>query len=115
MFFFSLALFVVASWSAPWWLAGGIGFAMGSLREMNAREALHFSSACGVAWAALAYVQDGRNFGLISRRVGGLFNLPHFSIVFLLMAILGFVTAFLGLQAGLALRGLFKAPTNSQT
>lgn len=113
MFFFSLALFLAASWTAPWWVAGVIGFAMGALREMTYKESLHFSSACALAWASLSYVHDGRNFGLISARVGGLLGLPHFSIVFLIMGLIGFVTVFLCLQSGQALRRLFKAPTNS--
>lgn len=113
MFFFSLALFLLVSWTSPWWVVGIIGFAMGLLREMNFKESFHFSSACALAWAALAYVNDGRNFGLISSRVGGLLSLPYSSLVFLIMAVLGFVTVFLCLQSGLALRGLFKAPTNS--
>jgi len=88
---------------------------MGSLREMNWREALHFSSACGLAWAALAYVHDGRNFGLVSRRLGGLLQLPHPSLVFLIMGLLGLVTVFLCLQSGQAVRGLLKSPTKSET
>lgn len=114
MFFFSLAVFLVSAWSTPWWVAALIGLVMGMARENTWRESIQFSSACALAWAALAYVNDGRNFGLISKRVGGLLNLPHFSLLFVIMAVIGFMTVFLSLQSGQALRGLFSGSKRRQ-
>ncbi|MBX3022342.1 MAG: hypothetical protein KF799_11770 [Bdellovibrionales bacterium] len=113
MFFFSLAIFAALSWNLPWWWAGVFGFAMGAVRPMGWREGLAFCSAAAVAWAALAYVQDGRNFGLISQRMSGLIGLPHPLLIFALMAGLGFLTVFFCLQSGQVVRGLFSMATKT--
>jgi hypothetical protein len=112
MFFFSLTLFLIATWCAPWWMCGLIGFAAGFLRPGFTMRRLQLSVASGLAWAALAYVQDGRNFGLVSRRLGGLMHLPHPLLIFVIMAVLGFVTVLLAAQSGASLRRLINPSTD---
>jgi hypothetical protein len=62
--------------------------------------------AAAIAWAALAYLKDGHSHGLISQRMSGLFNLPAAPLIFLVMAALGAMTAFLFFKAGSSMRGV---------
>lgn len=116
MFFVGLAIFGFTAWCLPWWATAAAAFALGALVDgiLRAyRATFTLSFAAGLVWAALAYVQDGRMVGLVSRRLGGLFSLPHPMWMFAVMMVIGFVTVFLGLRSGLAARGLLNAVTNS--
>ena len=107
MFFFSLALFLAVSWTLPWWVSALAGLVLGLNRVPGWKDSLTFSSGAGLAWAALSYVQDGRNYGLISRRLAGMFSLPSPLLVYVVMGLLGFVTVFLCSQSGAAMRRMF--------
>lgn len=108
MFFFSLAVFLLASWTLPWWGLALAAAVLGGLRPTGWCSDLQRGGAAALAWAALAYVQDGRNFGQVSRRLAGLFHLPRPALIFVVMALLAFVTAVLCAHAGAVLAGTFK-------
>jgi hypothetical protein len=108
MIFAALGLFLLATWFLPWWSAALIGFALGWLSaNWNMRWlAPQVASAAALSWMALAYVQDGRSYGLISQRMAGVFGLPSAQLIFVLQGFLGFVTALLAFKSAKALRQL---------
>jgi hypothetical protein len=97
------------SWLFPWWGLALAAAILGGLRPAGRKSDSQLGAAAAVAWAALAYVQDGRDFGQISRRLAGLFHLPGPALIFAVMALAAFVTAFLCARAGAVLGDLFKA------
>lgn len=111
MFFFCLALFLALGWLAPWWAAALAALALGWARPASPREIFQLGGASALAWAALAYIKDGRNFGLISQRLAGMFNLPHPLLVYVCMGLIAFATVVLCAQAGASLRLLLTSDT----
>ena len=109
MFFFSLGLFSLAIWFLPWWGLGVTGLVLGFfIRDAKDFTALQVALAGGLAWSALAFIQDGRSHGLISARMSGLFHLPSPVLMFAVVALLGAMTAGLPFQAGLSLKAYIK-------
>jgi hypothetical protein len=106
MFFFCLALFLLCGWLLPWWGLALIAFFLGIAFNGKAR---HVALAAAAAWTALAYIHDGQSHGIIARRMAGLFGLPSPYLIFLLMAILGALTALFFFQAGAVIRGAVKS------
>ncbi|NJL23858.1 MAG: hypothetical protein HC902_00840 [Calothrix sp. SM1_5_4] len=83
------------------------------LRYGSARNwgALRVAAGAGTAQAALTYLADGKNYGLVSQRVGGLFSLPSPVLIFVVAGLLAFVTVFLAFQVGVLSRDLTKPST----
>lgn len=106
MFFFCLAVFSLVLWFFPWWSLALVAFVVGMfVREYRG---LHVALAGAVAWSALAFLQDGFSHGLISKRMSVLLGLPSSGLLFLLMAVLGAVTAILCAHAGRSLQQIYK-------
>ena len=108
MMFFGMVILLPTIWFLPWWvpalIAGGIGWISGP----RSSYAWQLALAGGLVSAALSFIKDGRNAGIISERMSGLFSLPHWSLIFLLVFLLSSVTLFLCFQAGAALSSLYK-------
>ena len=104
MIFFALLASASLAWFAPWWMTALFAVLAGYARPLRAVEAAAGAACSGVTWCALAYVQDARLAGLVSRRLGGLLGLPPLALI-AVMGALGFVTVLLGLMAGGALKG----------
>ncbi len=87
----------------------------GSIYGLDQRNTMDSSvlGGCGLVTAALAFVKDGQNSGLISPRVAGLFGLPSSFLLYVLMFGISFVTAFLCFRAGARLAQLYRAKTLS--
>lgn len=102
MFFFALAVFLACGWLLPWWSLAAASLSLGIL--LPTRPAWTISFAAAVAWATLAFLKDGHSHGIISQRMSALFGLPAAPLIFLVMAILGAVTAVLFFKAGASLR-----------
>lgn len=108
MIYLSLALFVLAAATLPWWATALIGFAFGlthAADTIGARLRIVLSS--GLAWSAMAFVHDGRLHGLVSRRLAGLFGLPSPGLMFVVEAVVAMMTVTLALGAGASWRGLY--------
>jgi hypothetical protein len=102
MIYFSLALFLVAGWVLPWWALAVVALVLGfSFPQSRGRSV---ALAAAIAWAALAFIKDGHSHGIISQRMSGLFSLPAAPVMFVVMGVLGAVTAFLFFKAGSAIR-----------
>lgn len=104
--YFGLALLLPALWFGSWLLLAPLAFGAGYLTK--GKDAWKFALASGLAWAALAFVRDGQTGAIISERMSGMFSLPSSSLLFLIIAVLGFVTAFLWFKAGGSTRVLLK-------
>jgi hypothetical protein len=104
MFFFSLLVFMLAGWFLPWWALMIAAMAIGITAPVTLNRGMHVFLAGALAWAALAYILDGRSYGTISSRMAGVFGLPSSGLMFVLMAAIGGVTAALGFQTGLFIK-----------
>jgi hypothetical protein len=109
MMFFGMAILLPTIWFFPWWVpalvASGLGW-MNGPRPSSA--AWQIALAGGLVTVALAFIKDGRNAGIISERMSGLFSLPHSSMIFALVFFLMFVTLFLCFQAGAVVSTVYK-------
>jgi hypothetical protein len=93
-------------WLGFWWLLVPLSFVLGMLVKEGGRR---FALGAGVAWSALAFIRDGRNAsGVIAERLAGMFSLPNAFAFFIVLALLGFVTALLWFRAGREVRVLIK-------
>lgn len=108
MIYASMIVMIAAFAFLPWWTLIFISAIAGGLAGRSKRHAARFGLAAGLVWAALAVFRDGQNFGLISRRMAGAFALPVDQLIFVVVAGLGFMTAFLCFQCGAAVVELFK-------
>jgi hypothetical protein len=103
MFFVSLILIALTSWFCPWWSLVLVAGALSSCRTPSWMVTI----AAMMVWPALAFIQDGLNHGQISGRMAGLLQLPEPILIFVLMAILAGVTAWLACQVGALLRSAY--------
>jgi hypothetical protein len=97
MIYLCLVLFLLCGWFLPWWGMAFLSFGLGLLLPERTWKVV---LAAGIAWAALAYVLDGRSHGMISQRMAGLFGLPSPLLLLLLMGMIGAVTAGLCFKSG---------------
>lgn len=102
MFYLSLLFFAWVSWTAPWWASWPVAFVLGLLWPGGKRRALLVVSAALVATNAVAYFWDERSFGIIAKRMSGLFGLPFAGGIFLVLSLLTGVTVWLGYRSGAA-------------
>lgn len=106
MIYFGLALILPALWFGSWLLLAPVGFFAGYISRGSG--AWKFALAGGLAWSTLAFVRDGKSGAIISQRLAGMLSLPASGWLFLVIAALGFVTAFLWFKAGASSRVLLK-------
>jgi hypothetical protein len=109
MMYFGMTLLLPLIWFLPWWSVAVAAGWLGWISGPRLGNAVKFSAAAGLVSFALAFIKDGRNGGLISQRMAGLFGLPLSGMAFLLVFALAFVTAFLCFQAAAGLSTLYKA------
>lgn len=107
MIFASLALLIPAIWIFPWWALPVFSAFAGFFVEGKTSRAVQFSICAGVVACAFAFIKDGQNGGVISRRVSAMFALPGAGFAYLVLFFLCFVTAFLWFRAGRSLRQNF--------
>ncbi len=99
MTYLALGLLLPAFWFGFWWLifpiALAVGYAMG-----EKRSGIAFALGAGLVWASLAFVRDGETAGVISRRLAGMFSLPGSVAFFVLVFVIGFLSAWFWFAAG---------------
>lgn len=108
MMFFGMAILLPTIWFLPWWVPALIASGLGLVSGPRTSNAWQIALAGGLVAAALAFIKDGRNAGIISQRMSGLFSLPHWSLIFVLVFFLTSLTLFLCFQAGAALSSMYK-------
>src|SRR5438045_391791 len=107
MFFVGLLIFSVCVLWLPWYAVSVMAFLFGlcfTPTKVSRQVGLCF--AAGVAHVACAFYFDGRNYGLISQRMSGLFSLPSSGLLFVVLFVMSFLSAFLWMRGGAFLRGM---------
>lgn len=105
MFFAGLIIFLVCTLYLPWYAIMIAAAVMGwTFNQASIKQHLSLAMAAGFANVACAFFDDGRNYGLISKRMSGMFSLPSSYGIFAVMFMLAFVSVILWLRAGMALR-----------
>lgn len=111
--FMGMAILLPVIWFLPWWSVALISLWMGWISGPRRKNALNYGLAAGFVWSALAFIKDGRSGALISQKMAGLLSLPFAPLLFLLVFVIAFVTAFLCFQAGATLSTLYTGKTIS--
>jgi hypothetical protein len=108
MFFAGLIIFIACSLYLPWYAATVVALFIGlSFRQASLQQHLSLAVASGIAYAACAFMADGRNYGLISRRMSGLFMLPSPYLLFAVLFMISFISVLLWLRFGFEIRRRF--------
>lgn len=108
MIFFAILVMLPVIWFLPWWAVALSAFVLGYWVASRVSQQLSVAVAAGLVWAALAYLRDGQNYGLISKRMSGLLGLPYDFLIFPALAILGFAVALLWVRMGALVRSAQK-------
>lgn len=114
MIFAMLVAFLPVLWFLPWWAVIPVAAAFGWWSGPHRGRALQCGLAAGLAWEALAFIKDGHNHGIVSQRISSMFNLPSQFLIFQVVLLVGFITAFLFFQAGAVMSGVYRARTISR-
>ncbi len=104
MIFFGMALMLPVVWFLPWWCFVLFSVLAGALSGGVPRATWSFAFGAALIWPALAFIKDGRSAGVISQKLSALLSLPSPGLIFVVVFILAFVTAFLSFQTGATLR-----------
>ena len=108
MIYLALGVMALAISFFPWWSIAGAGLILGALLPSGRKVAAQMGLAAGTVWAAWAYIRDSQNYGLISQRMSGVFGLPYAWMIFAVVFVLGFITAYLCTRAGHAMKESFR-------
>lgn len=108
MIYAALLIFIPVIWLLPWWMSMLLAAVTGFLTGQSFKMSVQVGLACGVTWAALAFIKDGSSSGIISHKIAGLLSLPSSGLIFAVLFTLGLATGFLGHQAGAAISVIFR-------
>lgn len=107
MFFAGLIIFIACTLYLPWYAASIMALLIGFfIRFATLRQHLVLAASAGLANGACAFMADGRNYGLVSKRMSGLFSLPTPGLIFVTLFVMSFLSVFLWLRGGSVLRRL---------
>jgi hypothetical protein len=108
VFFAGLIIFISCVIFLPWYAASVAAAVIGFvLPNATVKTHLVLAASAGFASAAGAFMQDGRNYGLVSKRMGGLLMLPWPGMIFAVVFLFSFISVFLWLRGGYGLRQWF--------
>jgi hypothetical protein len=112
MIFLAAAVFVICLKVFPWWsvwiaalLLGLVAPTGGS--RLPASRLLSVALTAAIVNAAMTFIQDGMNYGLIAPRMSALFSLPFSAGVYFVVGAITFVSALLGFATGQVLRSRY--------
>ena len=92
---------IIALLIGPWWTFAIVAWANAFYRSIKKRPARVVAALnATAAWIVLAFVRDAMNGFRISHRVGGFLSLPSGFLLYVVIAILAFVTAWLAASSG---------------
>lgn len=106
MIFLSAAVFAICFRALPWWCIWIAATALGFALPSSWSRVFTVAFIAAIVNVAMAFVQDGMNFGMIAPRMSALFGLPFGSAIYLVMALITFISAALGFSFGQSLRRL---------
>ena len=104
MIFFAALLFIPLIWFLPWWSIAPVALVLGFWMAPKVSQQISVALAAAFVWPTLAFLRDGQNYGLISKRMSGLLSLPHESLIFPALAVLAFTFALLWVRSGALLK-----------
>jgi hypothetical protein len=106
VFFVSLLIFSISIAPLPWWSIVPVSVLLGWWSGFSYKGAIQSGVAAGLAWSGHAFFKDGQHYGLISRRMSGVFQLPYAWMIFVAVFLVAMITVFVWFQAGGVLREL---------
>lgn len=109
LFFIILILSFFSGFFLPWWMVAVIAF-FASLMFGKKSLKTFFSGFGGVAiaWAILALIKSIPNDHILATRVAKLFQLPHWSLILLVTAIVGGLVGGMAAWSGILLKKALK-------
>ncbi len=102
MIFLAMIFFLTVVWLLPWWGIWLASVVLGVLLPGGGRRTLQVAIGATLVAVAAAYIQDGRNSGLISQRMSAMFGIPFSGGIFLIVALIAAVSATTGFRLGTA-------------
>lgn len=118
-FVFVLLLTAVASYGVllimPWWTPMLAACCIAFLLPMkNGRSFLATGLGAALCYSIVSLMADQANDHILSRKMAVLFGMPSYSLMIVLTAMTGFITAGLGGWTGAAFHRLFRKQRPSQ-
>ena len=104
MIYLCVAIAFPFLWFFPWWSLILLAAFAGWFGRSGILRALYLGVGCGLAWAGLAFIKDHAHDGIVSRRMAGMFNLPHPMLIFAVLFAIGFISVFLTFMAAASWR-----------
>lgn len=90
-------LSLAAEYMFPWWSLAVVAFMVSLLiSQTRKRSFLSGFVGAGVAWLAVLVIRDNMNDHILATRMAGVFHLPGYPVLILLVGVIG------GLVGGLA-------------
>ncbi len=98
----------------PWWIPMLIAFLLVIIFPVRGGQAF-VSTGTGAAlcYLIITFFADRANEQILSRKMAELFGLPSTSLLLVLTALIGFITAGLGGWSGSFLRQMFQRPSKT--
>lgn len=106
------ALMIWLLFVSGWWGLGALALGLG-YKQKDSAKGIGTEAAFAALVATLFQDQDSKF--LISKRVAAAFNLPMSWMIYLVMALLAYVTAYLAYQAGATIFPKRKTESNPAT
>ncbi len=101
MIFLSGGIFLLSLTVLPWWSVWLSALVLGAVTTSRSkRRHLQVAIAATIVTMAMAFVLDGAQHGLVTKRLSPLFGLSSVYGIYLGMGLLGFVSALLGYHLG---------------
>jgi hypothetical protein len=109
LFLIILILSFLSGFFLPWWMVAVIAFLASLI--LGKRSVKTFFSGFGgvaIAWAILALIKSIPNNHILATRVSKLFQLPHWSLILLVTALIGGLVGGMAAWSGVLLKKAFK-------
>ena len=112
LFLVLLILSLASAPLLPWWCSAVLPFTISFFAAQNEKKSfLSGFAAYALGWTLLALSKSLPNGGLLARRIAVLMQLPHWTLVLALTAVIGGLLGGMGALSGLLVR---KAIANKQ-
>ena len=102
MIFLAMIFFLPVVWLLPWWGIWLTSVVLGGILPGGGRRTLQVATAAALVSIAAAFLQDGRNSGMISQRMSAMFGLPFSGGIFLVVGLIAAISAVIGFRIGSA-------------
>ena len=109
LFSLILLLAFISGYILPWWAACLLAFAAAIILGKTSGQSFWSGFAgLGSAWIALALLKSFPNDHILATRVAKMFQLPHWSLVLLVTALIGGLVGGMSALSGMLVRRVFE-------